>query len=109
MAVADQTEEETFKSLLNISGQCSILPVFLTLEELFSDRPPLNVFVRRTALADLILGLTLAVVCQDWAVTADQCSFEGSPVKFQTVADRACQGLRFISKDKCFLISDLML
>lgn len=25
------------------------------------------------------------------------------------MADRACQGLRFISKDKCFLISDLML
>lgn len=66
-------------------------------------------FVGHTAPGDLILGLTLAVIYQDWAVTADQCSFEGSPVKFQTVADRACQGLRFISKDKCFLISDLML
>lgn len=66
-------------------------------------------FVGHTAPGDLILGLTLAVIYQDWAVTADQCSLEGSPVKFQTVADRACQGLRFISKDKCFLISDLML
>ena len=89
--------------------QLSTVISFKTIYFVTPEWPPLNVFVRRTALADLILGLTLAVVCQDWAVTADQCSFEGSPVKFQTVADRACQGLRFISKDKCFLISDLML